>query len=166
MKVLVCDTAAILSGLVLSSSLKKLCPSSVISEVKDLKSVWILETALKSGKLEVRDPKQKYVSTVIGAAKATGDILSISKTDIEVLALALELMEEGYEAIILTDDYSLQNVSAKLGVKTKSIKTMGIRGFFEYEVVCPACGFREEYSYNTHCPRCGHRLLKRRKKYS
>lgn len=39
----------------------------------------------------------------------------LSKADLQVLALAMELKRRGLRPLIVTDDYSIQNVTNKIG---------------------------------------------------
>ena len=65
----------------------------VLSEIRDEKSKENLEN-LKNWNLEIKNPKSECIQEIINFAKKTGDLASLSKTDIRVLALALEKEKE------------------------------------------------------------------------
>ena len=63
----------------------------------------------------VTEPSSASLAQVRDAAKGTGDDARLSPTDIEVLALAMEL-----KAVLLTDDYSIQNLARVIGVQYRA----------------------------------------------
>jgi UPF0271 protein len=69
-----------------------------------------------------------------------------------VLALALEL-----EAVVLTDDYSLQNLATYLGVPYRPVGLKGIKDLRRWRWRCLGCGkiFDKEMP---DCPICGSKL--------
>ena len=64
--------------------------SSVISEIKDVNARSRVETTLQPF-LTIRDPTINSIKTVTEFAKKTGDLIVLSKADIQILALAYEL---------------------------------------------------------------------------
>jgi UPF0271 protein len=100
--------------------------------------------------LRVSDCTAASVTLVRDAAKKSGDIGRLSDVDISVIALALDL-----GGTVLTDDYSIQNVSRILGVGYKPVGTPGIRKVEKWNYRCNGCGkwFKENV---TECPVCGH----------
>jgi len=81
-------------------------------------------------------------------------------------ALALDInKDEDAKAIILTDDYSIQNVASTLNIKYQSFSQKGITKKFKWQYRCPGCKkqFKETV---TICPICGTetRLSRTRKK--
>ena len=64
--------------------------SSVISEIKDVYARSRVETTLQPF-LTIRDPNIISIKTVTEFAKKTGDLIVLSKADIQILALAYEL---------------------------------------------------------------------------
>ena len=101
---------------------------------------WIrFNMAVESGKLKVIVPNVDFLNKVKESSKSVGDALSLSRVDLQVLALAIELKSTGHEPLIVTDDYSIQNVANKMGVKFASLMTFGIRYRLHWIVYCPAC---------------------------
>ncbi len=102
--------------------------------------------------LTISEPTSESVRKVKEAASRTGDSTRLSPTDVEVLALALEL-----NAQVLSDDYSLQNVATYLGIPFKPIGLRGIKDLRKWLWRCTGCGrvFDKEMP---ECPVCGSKL--------
>lgn len=120
------------------------------------------KTAIESGKLKVRTPKKIFTNRVKASAKLVGDAFFLSKADLQVLALALELKTRGYSPSIATDDYSIQNVANQMDIKFTSLATFGIRFRLQWIRYCPACHKRypADYKYNR-CEVCGTELKRK-----
>jgi UPF0271 protein len=97
------------------------------------------EMAVESGRLKVRMPRETFLDKVEAQATLVGDKASLSPTDLQLLALALELKTNGYCPLIVTDDYSIQNVANLMGIEFASLITLGIRRRWEWIRYCPAC---------------------------
>ena len=67
--------------------------------------------------LKVQEPSGESVKEVLKAASETGDIWNLSTTDIRLIALAKDL-----NAVLLTDDFAMQNVAAYLGIEFQGSK--------------------------------------------
>jgi rRNA maturation endonuclease Nob1 len=67
-------------------------------------------------------------------ASGIGDVGVLSKADIEVLALALDLKKKGLSPAVVSDDYAIQNVSETLGIEHASLTTFGIARRFDWSV--------------------------------
>lgn len=128
----------------------------VLMELKDIRSRMAFEEAVEFG-MEVEAPLPHLLSEVRSHARATGDIERLSGTDIGLLAKALE-----YNGILYTDDYAIQNVAERIGIKTESIVQVPIEATFEWGKRCVGCG-RRFGSDITICPICGSSLVRYRK---
>jgi UPF0271 protein len=119
---------------------------SVVSELKDISSK-IRYDLLRDAGLEVLDPQSTALARARKAAVEAGEQEVLSDTDIDVLALAVQL-----DAAIVTEDYALQNAARRIGVKViplRQKKGSGIR----WKYRCSGCG-----KYCTgpgDCPVCG-----------
>jgi len=127
-----------------------------------------LRTAEESGKLEVRAPGQEAMEEARAISIFMGDAISLSDVDVELIALAIELVREGRETIVITDDYAIQNVARRLGIPFSPVATLGIREELRWVVYCPACHKRFSPDIEPKvCPICGTPLrrkpLRRRK---
>lgn len=119
-------------------------------------------TAVESGKLQVKAPSTLFVDKVAESSKALGDLLYLSDTDKQVLALALELKNAGEDALIVTDDYSIQNVADQLSLGFAPLMTFGIRYRLDWVIYCPACHrkYPTDYKPKT-CETCGTELKRK-----
>jgi UPF0271 protein len=98
---------------------------------------------------KVTCPSAEALHLVKGAARRTGDDARLSPTDIEVLALAIDL-----KARLLTDDYSIQNLARTLGVDHSGVGLRGIREVMHWRYRCTGC--RKVWDENhPDCPVCG-----------
>ena len=131
----------------------------VMTELKDEKSIMLFELAKDAG-MKVEQAEKHYVSLVEKEAQRTGDFDSLSRTDIHLLAKALQYIGEG--AYLVSDDYEIQNIASRLGVRVKPIIQKGIRDVLIWEKHCIGCN-RCFPNGNT-CPVCGSRLKKKVKR--
>ncbi len=121
-------------------------------------------TAVDNEKVKVKEPSRDFWNKVGASAKKLGDSFFLSETDLQILALALELKEKNCMPTILTDDYSIQNVATEIGIDFVSLSTYGIKRLFEWMRYCPAC--YKEYPADCKsnvCAVCG-TILKRKPK--
>ena len=126
-----------------------------------------LEAAVENGKLRIRTPNDLFLSKVKTAATQVGDTLFLSETDLQLLALALELKTDGYSPLIITDDYSIQNVANQMGMEFASLATFGIRRRWQWIRYCPAC--HKQYPADSNikkCQICGTELKRKPQKKS
>lgn len=113
------------------------------------------------------DPDDKNIEKIIQISKKTGDITGLSRTDIEILALA---MKNNYT--LITDDYRMQNLAEYSEIKWRCVNTDGIREIWEWEVVCIGCKITSKMpnepavrkEYLGECVVCGSKLKSRKKK--
>lgn len=117
-------------------------------------------TAVESGRLTLREPGRRVVEEILNSA--AGDRPALSDADVKVLALALELAQEGHETTIVSDDYAIQNVSESLKIAHASLANFGITHKFEWIHYCPACFKRyEDPPASMVCVVCGTKLKRR-----
>lgn len=140
-KVLVLDTSALVMGL--NPSALNLPSYSVTSVLDELTPNTLphtrFATSRDSGQLTVKKPTPSSMKTVQETSSRVGDAVVLSRADIEVLALALDLKENGLSPAIVSDDYAIQNVSETLGMEHASLATFGIAQKFDWIYYCPAC---------------------------
>jgi UPF0271 protein len=98
-----------------------------------------LKAAVENGKLKIRVPHQTFLDQAKASATLVGDTFFLSGTDLQVLALALELKTHGYSPLIITDDYSIQNVANHMGIEFTPLATFGIQLRLQWIRYCPAC---------------------------
>lgn len=161
---IVLDASAFVAGFdPFSSDKEQLIVPKVEEEIRRDSMVKMrFEAALESGRVKVRAPSQEFLNQVIRESIKVGDSFKLSETDIELLALALELKSTGWAPQIVSDDYSIQNVATELGIEFLALATFGIKRLLEWIRYCPAC-YREypTYSSTKECQICGTTLKRK-----
>ncbi len=161
---MVLDTSAFVGGFdPFSISEEQVTTLSVEQEVKrNPMTLLRLDMALESGRIKLRAPTKEFLEQVKACATSVGDSFYLSATDVELLALALEIKAAGNNPQIVTDDYSIQNVATKLGLNYVSLVTFGIKRVLTWIRYCPAC--HRTYPANfkaSECPICGTELKRK-----
>ena len=158
------DTSAFLAGFdPFSVSEEQATVPKVKEEIRNNSMSWVrFKTAVENGKLKVKVPSEDCWNRVKASAEKVGDSFFLSETDIQILALALELKTADCNPRIVTDDYSIQNVATQMGIEFVSLATLGIRRLLEWVRYCPAC-HREYFAdyRSTKCTVCGTALKRK-----
>jgi len=140
-RVIVPDTSAFIAGFdPFSISGEEYAVPMVREEIDENSMSWVrFKTAIDSGKLKMKTPDKFFMEEAKASATTVGDAFFLSDADLQVLALALELKSHGYSPLIVTDDYSIQNVANQMGIEFASLATFGIRFRLSWIRYCPAC---------------------------
>ncbi len=145
----VLDASALLSGASFDGEL--FTTPEAVREVRRLGSTPQLDAVLAT-KVRVLSPAKEAMETILAAARETGDDARLSPTDVGLLALARDL-----GGTLLTDDYSIQNVAARLRIPYERVLERGIKEVVHWSYRCTGCGrFFEEA--RKECPVCGSRV--------
>jgi UPF0271 protein len=156
---LVLDTTAFYAGVPYTNTTENLVTTpDVISEVSNERT----RTLIALSKINVLQGTDANLRAVKVAARKTGDN-QMTQADLSVLALCLNLKEEGNEAILLSDDFAVENVASALGIKARPLMTNGIKTASEWVFFCPACG-KKYQKQRADCLVCGTKLEKRLKR--
>jgi UPF0271 protein len=164
---MVLDTSAFLVGFdPFSISEDQATVPKVKDEMGTASMAWVrFKIAVENGKLKVKAPSEEFLNKVKASAITVGDSFFLSETDMQILALALELKAAGYNPQIVTDDYSIQNVATQMGIEFASLATFGIRRLLEWVRYCPACHREYPADYgSTSCAVCGTKLKRKPRK--
>jgi rRNA maturation endonuclease Nob1 len=148
--------------------------SSIIKEIKvkrykqkNRNILHRIHAAIESKKLIVQNPSHNSFKRVNKISKKTGDIKALSRADKELIALSLDLIENygKKQVILLSNDYSMENVSDALKIPYSALGRKGIMSKIQWEVFCPFCNriYGPEHLNET-CEFCGERLKRRKKK--
>ncbi len=155
-KTYVLDASAFIYGMFPEGEL--VTPSKVYEEVKDEASRLKLEMLAH---LKVKEPEPGYVDEIKEAARETGDIVRLSPSDVDLLALAAEERDSGKDTTLLTDDYAVQNVARKVGLAVLPLHQKRIKYKIVWEKRCMGCN--RTYKEGDVCEVCGSPLkLKKR----
>jgi UPF0271 protein len=143
------DASAFYAGVPFRSSHDYYTTSIVYDEIKHIKKNHdALGILLETNRLKIREPDEKSTEAAIRAAKDTGDFPQLSKEDISIIALCIEMNGE-----IISDDFAISNVSKNLGLKISHIMTQGIKDVGKWVHYCPGC--RTNHTNEKECPMCG-----------
>lgn len=153
----VVDTSAILTRKLNLSQENFIIPFSVLQEIRLGKIARAIEWQEEN--MHISQPGTEAVEKVKEAAAVTGDLEELSQTDIDVLAVALEL-----KAIVVTDDYAIENVASKLGLKFVGADLHSITKSITWQFRCTGCGRRYD-KFRKECPVCGHAIRRTVKSY-
>lgn len=166
-RVIVLDTSAFIAGFdPLAVPEKQYTVPEVKKELIAGSMPWMrFNAAIENRKLMIRNPKSSVLQEILEASRKVGDMRYLSEADLQVLALALELKGRGLSPLIITDDYSIQNVANKIDVEFTSLLTFGIKFRFKWILYCPACyrKYPPDYKFNI-CEVCGTTLKRKPKK--
>jgi UPF0271 protein len=163
-RAIVLDTSAFIAGFdPLSFSGEIHSVPSVERELIPNSLPWTrFKTAVESGRLQLKTPSHVFLETVKESSKTVGDALVLSAVDLQVLARALELKHSGSSPLIVTDDYSIQNVANQLGLEFTSLMTFGIRFRHHWIMYCPACYRKYPPNFKGEvCEVCGTKLKRK-----
>jgi rRNA maturation endonuclease Nob1 len=120
------------------------------------------DAALHSGNVKVKVPHSEFLDKARAYATQVGDTSFLSETDHQVLALALELKSQGCSPLIVTDDYSMQNVANQMNIEFASLATFGIRRRLQWVRYCPACHKKYHADHKAKiCEVCGTNLKRK-----
>lgn len=156
-KVKVIDTSGFIAGVKWTDACLVTVPA-VVDELIDSTSRLKFDLLYDAG-LRVEAPDPQYVELVISAATSTGDLSVLSKTDIDILAKALEL-KAGSSVLLITDDYAVQNVAASLEIEYLPAAVRGIQKIYSWELKCTGCG--AIVASGGECPVCGSKVKRRK----
>ena len=143
------DASAFYAGVPFRSSNDCYTTSLVYDEIKHIKKNHdALGTLLETNRLKIREPEIESTKKATKAAKETGDFPQLSKQDISIIALCIEMKGE-----IISDDFAVSNVAKNIGLKISPIMTQGIEDVGKWVHYCPGC--RTNHASGKECPMCG-----------
>lgn len=161
--IFVLDASAVLNepNFTFDSETEYVTTPKIVKEFKSMESRLLVENALERSILRIRKPKEKFLKKVKETVKEHG--YKISKADLSLIALGLELKEERKEFVVLTDDFSVQNFLELVKVPYLPIIQGKIGEIFSFSKKCPVCGKKFEQTKRK-CPDCGVKLKSKTKK--
>jgi len=149
------DASAFYAGIPFRSANDCYTTSLVYDEIKHIKkNQEVLETLLETNRLKIRDPDEESILLAINTSKNTGDYQQLSKQDLSIIALCLDLKGQ-----IITDDFAISNVAKNLGLDISPVMTSGIKDVGKWFYYCPGCGSKPKNGKK--CPNCGTFLKKK-----
>lgn len=159
---LVLDATAFYAGIPFSGVSRYHTTSLVIREVSHRPLTRAsIQGLIDAGRLKIRDPHPRFVTAVREMAFKSGDLGRVSDADMSVVALGLELQDEGRTPMLLSDDYAVENLARHFEVKLGPVMTRGISRVVKWVVYCPGCGKIFDDARINVCDVCGTKLKRR-----
>jgi UPF0271 protein len=149
------DATSFYAGIPFSSQEQSFTTPLVFEEIKHIKKNHdAVQILIYLDRLRIIEPERENIDFVLEKANHTGDLINLSKEDVSILALSIQLNGE-----LVTDDYAVSNVAKHLNLKVIPIMTKGISKVFDSVYFCPACG--KIFKKILDCPVCGSKLKKK-----
>jgi rRNA maturation endonuclease Nob1 len=124
-------------------------------ELRDLRSRHLALNALQNGLLKIKEPGAESIKLVEKKVAEKG-FSRLSKTDISLLALGLDLKKEKKKFRLVSDDYSIQNFCKLFKIPFESVIRGRIKETIAFALKCPACGkMVKKGQKGKKCPVCG-----------
>ena len=151
----VLDASAFYAGIPFASQEKNYTTPAIFDEIKHIKKNHeAINALIDTRRLEIIEPDQRYVEKVLSKAKNTGDFHNLSKEDISVIALCIQLKAE-----LITDDFAVSNTARHLNLNVIPVMTSGITRIVDWVYFCPGC--QKTFSQISQCPLCGNKLRRK-----
>jgi len=155
--VYVLDSTAFYAGIPYQGNGRYYTTYLVLQEVKHQS----IGSSLLHTRVQVTEPSMESLQQVRSMAAKTGDFNALSKTDISLLALSLDLTKNGGKVNLVSDDFAVRNVAEVLGIPLSETNIKGEWRQITWKMYCKGCG--KEYSNPkiTTCVVCGTTLSKK-----
>lgn len=151
------DSAAVMNnpGFSFSSEHCFITAPAIVDEFKDMRSRNLADNALRNGLLILQEPSNESAGKIRQLAEKHG-FSRLSKADVSLLALALDLKKQRKKFVLLTDDYSVQNFCKLLKIKFDSVIRGKIEKTISFKKLCRGCGRQFPTNFpKKNCPDCG-----------
>ncbi|HKO40402.1 MAG TPA: hypothetical protein VJU85_04010 [Nitrososphaeraceae archaeon] len=158
--IFILDSSAFYTGIYHSLYSKFYTTTFILKEIKHLlKSSITIDLLISSGALVIQDPTKESIDKIISTANLSGDIKKLSQADISIISLAYQLNKT-----LISDDYSVLNVSNLLKIKTISLGNRGIVTVRKWKNFCKTCN--KQYAPTIQeCEICGNATKRNYKKF-
>lgn len=162
-KILILDTTAFVAGFDPSSVRgEQYTVPAVEREIMESSMAQVrFKVAVESGRLRIVMPNEAFLDKVKALATAVGTSF-LSEADLQIIALASQLKARGHSPLVVTDDYSVQNVVKHMGMEFAPLVTFGIRLPLRWIRYCPGCCKKYPVEYRSkRCCICGTELKRK-----
>lgn len=151
----VLDASAFYAGVPFGSPDTYQTTPEIYREIRHIKGKQDAVGALvEAGKLRLVQPDPACAERAMEAAQKTGDLPTLSREDLSVLALAIQTGQG-----IITDDYAVSNVAGNVGIGIFPVMTSGVRNVGRWTYRCIPCNMTQEPAAS--CRVCGAPLTRR-----
>jgi len=123
----------------------------------------IFDIAVMNNKLILKEPRPESLQYIEKISEKTGDLIKLSKIDKQIIALAWEIKnDDQFTPIVLTEDYSIQNVLTEMNIEFNSVIEVGIKDQIYWIYYCQQCNqIIEKPSKDFKCPNCGSNIKRK-----
>jgi UPF0271 protein len=158
-RVFLIDSSAVFSGKPLNGFEMMMTTSKIADEFKPGGRDYQRFQFLIEQGLRIIDPSEHSLKETERIIQTFGEKKRLSSADISLLALAKDLSKDQKEKpVIITDDYSIQNIAIHMGISIQSMNQNGITKRFKWERRCRGC--RRTVSDDVDvCPDCGSSII-------
>jgi len=163
-RIYILDASALIFGFMSSSDEMQITCREVLEEVKFGEAAVYRATVIREGVgPKIIEPREEYVEAVKREVTRIGET-GLSDADIKLLALALMFKDNGWEPVIVSADYAIQNTAFSLNIKVEPIIHKGIEKVIVWISYCPKCKWVGGVFKEGICPNCGSKLKRRPKR--
>ncbi len=155
--VYVLDSTAFYAGIPYQGDGRYYTTYLVLEEIKHQS----IGSSLLHTRVQVTEPSRESLQQVESIAAKTGDANALSKTDISLLALALDLSKDHNRVSLVSDDFAVRNVGEVLGIPLSETNIKGEWKQITWKMYCKGCGKEYTNPKITTCIVCGTSLSKR-----
>ena len=155
--VYVLDSTAFYAGIPYQGDGRYYTTYLVLEEVKHQS----IGSSLLHSRVQVTEPSTESLQQVRSMAAKTGDANALSKTDISLLALALELSKDHNSVRLVSDDFAVRNVAEVLRITPSETNIKGEWKQITWKMYCKGCGKEYTNPKITTCVVCGTSLSKK-----
>lgn len=150
------DSAAILNDSLFSFSKqdKYMTTDSIVAEMRDLRSRALVNAAVSDSRLKIQNPEEKTINAV--KERSAKDGFRLSRADLSILALAVEMKRKKRILTLITDDRSVQNFCLLFKIRFLDVLRGRINETIAFERRCSGCSklFPQETKLKE-CDICG-----------
>jgi rRNA maturation endonuclease Nob1 len=133
----------------------------VVEEIHNRPSISRVQTLQSIGLLKLIPADEKFIARVQAGADQSGDKISLSSTDLSILALALAEAERRINPILVSSDFAVLNTAIHLGIRVLDL-TGQMNEQRTWIYVCPACKNRDlQPNATLECPVCGTLMIRK-----
>ena len=131
------------------------------NKTKELR-ISLIDSKINKGEIIIKDPKKQFLQEAKDVAVKTGDLKVMSKADISLVALSIELDREEHRVIVLSDDFAVQNICNETGVSVLNIVGQKIKKTIRWKNKCILCNkkFPNDYK-DKDCNYCGNIIIRK-----
>lgn len=147
---IIVDSSALFYGFLPDSRNEYYTSHSVLGEIRGKKMRESIE--LRLAMMKVQEPSDESLAKVREIASRTRDLSNMSSTDVEIIALAMDVGGK-----VMSNDLAIQNVCRVGGIEYIAYRGKEIRREIEWKYRCTGCGRIYETDRKT-CPHCGNDL--------